>query len=405
MDKFYTVEDNAHDAELEAIESEFKEIEVLNEQSVLKLSGADNLDLVESLSFGIDTTTEGLAHLGQLVPNLRELVLDGSHLVSFRDFGTSLTRLEILHLRNSRVCDLDGIGALCTLRELYVDDNTIEDLTPLAMHDTLELLSLRNNKVHEFSEIDQLGTCRNLRFLTLADNPVCNVDAYRRIVFHSVPSLFSLDGEEIVAADRRTVREDVLRDAERLVEQLWNAQVCRDSEAVTEETETESVNTERLAQIDRDLDEDTDSVSLSSSRRDIPTLGSMKQCTRSFNKDSLSSSSTLTHGSDVVIAGNLAASMRRRRAGGGTSSRKSSRNRRSAKCAKDPEEVTIMDGFHKTLQDLSERSRMLESDLVSLREEISVAPSPQRRRRYRKAANQDAQAVVKTPRGKGPAIH
>ena len=395
------VEDKVLDEDFAEIESAFKEIDVLNEASVLQLSGAESLEVVESLSFCIDTTTEGLAHLGYLVPNLRELVLDGSHLVSFRDFGTSLKLLEVLHLRNSRVRDMDGIGALCALRELYLESNSIQDLTPLAMHDTLELLCLENNQVHELSEVDQLGTCRSLRFLTLANNPVAGVEHYRRIVYQAAPSLLSLDGLEIMPEDKRPVNDETLRQAVMALQQLW--------EATREETPSESSVQEEKS----NREEEISSRAVQSGpgkgslgRKEIPRLASMKNCTKSFNKASLSSSSNLTHGSDVVIAGNLAASMRRRRSGNGRNEGLFQQTGERLQIRESGEDgLTIMDSFHKALQDLSERSKILESDLRSLREEISFSPRPQRRRRYRKAADQGGHAVATTPRGKGPAVH
>ncbi|CAM9908289.1 unnamed protein product, partial [Choristocarpus tenellus] len=78
--------------------------------------------------------------LGHLLPSLVELQLsDGSILASFRDLGTSLRVLQVMWARACCVTDLDGVGALSGLRELYLAFNDVEDLTAIAMHECLEV--------------------------------------------------------------------------------------------------------------------------------------------------------------------------------------------------------------------------------------------------------------------------
>jgi Leucine-rich repeat (LRR) protein len=88
----------------------------------------------------VDTSEQSVETLGVMVPNLQQLKLNNSTLKSFRDLGTSLRNLQCLWLSRSGIVDLDGIGALLALKELYVSFNDISDLTPLAMHDELQVL-------------------------------------------------------------------------------------------------------------------------------------------------------------------------------------------------------------------------------------------------------------------------
>jgi hypothetical protein len=41
----------------------------------------------------------------------------------------------------SNLSEIDGIGVLSSLRKLHIADNSIDDLTPLAMHASLEVRS------------------------------------------------------------------------------------------------------------------------------------------------------------------------------------------------------------------------------------------------------------------------
>ncbi|CAN0147396.1 unnamed protein product, partial [Discosporangium mesarthrocarpum] len=139
-----------------------------------------------------------IEQLGQLLPSLTELhFLRGSTLSSFRDLGTSLGALCILWLGACGVSDLDGVGALSGLRELYLAFNYVDDLTAIAMHDCLEVLDLESNRVSDIGQASQLGTCPRLWSLNLCANPVSGLRHYRQAVIAEVPHLESLDEEPV----------------------------------------------------------------------------------------------------------------------------------------------------------------------------------------------------------------
>jgi internalin A len=119
--------------------------------------------------------------------------LDVSHNL-IRDIGTfaGLTRLEELRLFDNGLYTLYGVGLLRSLKELYVSDNLIEDISEIdSLKDTLDTVMLDNNRVTEvaafkdFSKIKSLGLKDNgirdlsplsnldrLDFLMLYGNPV-----------------------------------------------------------------------------------------------------------------------------------------------------------------------------------------------------------------------------------------
>jgi hypothetical protein len=102
-------------------------------------SGCDDLADVVHLELTVDTTDQSVARVGEYCPNLRELKLNDSVLQSIRDLGTSVRNLQVLWLARCGVADLDGIGILDNLKELYLSFNNIEDIGPLSMHEHLEV--------------------------------------------------------------------------------------------------------------------------------------------------------------------------------------------------------------------------------------------------------------------------
>ncbi|XP_011385046.1 leucine-rich repeat-containing protein 56-like, partial [Pteropus vampyrus] len=89
------------------------------------------------------------------------------------DLGTSLGRLRVLWLARCGLVDLDGIGSLPALEELYVSYNSISDLSPLCLLEQLEVLDLEGNSVEDLGQVRYLQLCPRLATLTLEGNLVC----------------------------------------------------------------------------------------------------------------------------------------------------------------------------------------------------------------------------------------
>jgi hypothetical protein len=200
--------DLSPEAVARAVEQEFEDLDFISERKLRKLSGEDDLKNVTKLTLSVDTSEHSLSLLGHLTPNLRELKLVNSVLRSFRDLGTSLINLRILHASKCKISDLDGISVLPGLEELYVPFNKIQDVTPLAMHEHLQVLDLEGNCIQDFQQVDQLSTCDVLTSLVLNSNPIKEIVYYRRAVVQLVPRLVSLDDEDIVDKDRQRLNEE-----------------------------------------------------------------------------------------------------------------------------------------------------------------------------------------------------
>lgn len=110
-------------------------------------SATSDLQKVTRLQLRVNTSTQSMLDIPLLLPSLQELCLDGSSVKSVRDLGTGLRLLNSLSLNSCELCDLDGIGAFAYLTRLSASNNSINDLTPLALHDRIQELILDGNKI------------------------------------------------------------------------------------------------------------------------------------------------------------------------------------------------------------------------------------------------------------------
>jgi Leucine-rich repeat (LRR) protein len=112
---------------------------MITEEYLQQAACTEDLSSVTALTLRIDTSYQSLLDLGDLVRRLDRLVLDGSKVCSVRDLGVGLKFLSSLSLNDCGLSELDGIGMLTNLKELSARDNDIEDVTALALHETIEV--------------------------------------------------------------------------------------------------------------------------------------------------------------------------------------------------------------------------------------------------------------------------
>ncbi|XP_075784384.1 leucine-rich repeat-containing protein 56 isoform X2 [Pelodiscus sinensis] len=121
----------------------------------------------------VDTRENSLGNFGTYLPNLRQLKLNHSLLVSVRDLGTSLSHLQVLWMARCGLTDLDGISSCSSLKELYIAYNNISDLSQVSLLDHLEILDLEGNNIEDINQIQYLGLCGKLSSLTVEGNLIC----------------------------------------------------------------------------------------------------------------------------------------------------------------------------------------------------------------------------------------
>jgi hypothetical protein len=112
---------------------------IVGEEYIQKETGIEDMATIVHLVLTIDTNRQSIYELNEFLPNLKHLVLDNSNISSVRDLGIGLRSLTSLSLSCCGLNDIDGIGVLTGLQELCLSDNYITDVTPLAMHENLQV--------------------------------------------------------------------------------------------------------------------------------------------------------------------------------------------------------------------------------------------------------------------------
>ncbi|NXQ91848.1 LRC56 protein, partial [Nyctibius grandis] len=177
--------------------------EYLSPRKLKVLTGVDDLQQVKALEMQVDTRENSLGNFGAYLPNLRELKLNNSLLVSVRDLGTTLSHLHVLWMACCGLSDLDGLSSCSSLKELYIAYNNISDLSELTWLDHLEVLDLEGNNIEDINQMQYLGLCCKLSCLTVKGNLIClkpNAESaeepdynYRAEVKKLIPHLEYLD--------------------------------------------------------------------------------------------------------------------------------------------------------------------------------------------------------------------
>ncbi|XP_058858858.1 leucine-rich repeat-containing protein 56 isoform X1 [Acipenser ruthenus] len=177
--------------------------EYLSPEKLQALAGIDDLRLVKVLEMCVDTRENSLGNIGTYLPNLMQLKMSNSLIVSVRDLGTTLSHLQVLWMARCGLSDLDGIPSFCSLKELYLAYNDISDMSQVSMLDHLEILDLEGNNIDDITQVQYLGLCDKLSMLTLEGNPIClrphpyttksSGYSYRAAVKELVPHLKYLD--------------------------------------------------------------------------------------------------------------------------------------------------------------------------------------------------------------------
>ncbi|HOT40807.1 MAG TPA: leucine-rich repeat domain-containing protein, partial [Candidatus Syntrophosphaera thermopropionivorans] len=83
-----------------------------------------------------------------------------------------LTNLQELYLNNNQISDLSPLAGLTNLKRLYLSSNQISDLSPLMGLNNLKWLHLDNNQI---SDLSPLAGLTNLQLLTLGENQISDL--------------------------------------------------------------------------------------------------------------------------------------------------------------------------------------------------------------------------------------
>ena len=301
---------------------------IITEASLVQATGEEDLSVVQRLQLQVNTSFQSLLDLNHLLPSLKHLILDTSIISSVRDLGVGLRHLTNLSLNDCGLNDIDGISVLANLVELSACDNSIADVSPLAMHDNIQILHLCGNKLFDISIGDALSSCPLLRRLDLSRNPITRAPHYRVVMASLITSLEELDGSAVDPNAASNVSNVMVLEAASAMHMV--------SEEMDDERRFEMSimgATEPLSYMSLGTSIFADHASLtggsgmghSCSAVDFGVMApmvatsssssSMHSPNHAMHAHSIipDTGSLLTHGSTVVLAGNMAAAMRQRK--------------------------------------------------------------------------------------------
>ena len=162
--------------------------DLVSKEYLHQLCGTSDLESVKYLEVTLDQRIS-IHHILDHLPSLRQLKLDQSPIASIRELGPNVKHLTTISVSGCGLSDLDGVGSLVSIKEMRVSFNSIQDLTPLALHETLEILDLSHNLLSNIVNCEILGTCSKLFSLDLRDNPISHTKNIRRSICHSIPQV------------------------------------------------------------------------------------------------------------------------------------------------------------------------------------------------------------------------
>ena len=140
---------------------------------IIKYSDIRNISQIKelkTLKLKIKKNFGMLNDIGYYIPNLIELNLEGSEILSILDIGISFQNLIKLNVSNCKLIDLSGIICFKKLEELNASNNLIKDLIDLEMCNEIKILNLNNNKIEDEDNLYFLLSCEKLEKLFLRGN-------------------------------------------------------------------------------------------------------------------------------------------------------------------------------------------------------------------------------------------
>lgn len=141
-------------------------------------NAGDNRRLIQSLAIaGLKFKELGLANLSlenldglpwESFRRLKTLVLDDNKIQDLTPLSVLGSSISELSLANNQVGDVTGLGNYILLSRLDLSQNQIHEVTPLASLSLLSYLNVRFNQIEDFSSLSGLGF---LQRLDVRDNP------------------------------------------------------------------------------------------------------------------------------------------------------------------------------------------------------------------------------------------
>jgi len=190
----------------------------VSENDTSRLTGEINLVEIAPTVETLTLSFKRIAKIENLIgfERLIKLCLDNNSIEDIINLS-HLTSLKWLDLSFNKIRKIHGLDALIHLEDLSLYSNKISSVDGLEKLVKLQCLSLGNNRIDSMEQIIKLRQLRNLKMLTLSDNPICRESEYRMIVLAYVDNITYLDYALIDNNDRIIAKEqyhDELLDVE-----------------------------------------------------------------------------------------------------------------------------------------------------------------------------------------------
>ncbi|OUM56474.1 hypothetical protein PIROE2DRAFT_49426, partial [Piromyces sp. E2] len=116
---------------------------------------------------------------------------------------------DVINFSDNEISKLENFPNMKRLKGIIAINNRISriDLELPKSLPNLESLILTNNQIQELGDLDVLGEMKNLKYLSLMDNPVVTKKYYRLFVINRCPSLRMLDFKKVKAIEREEAKQ------------------------------------------------------------------------------------------------------------------------------------------------------------------------------------------------------
>lgn len=134
----------------------------------------------------------------------RELRLRALKINAIENLGATLNQFDCFDLSENSIRKLENFPLLPRLKCILLNNNRIYKIAKNLEQSipNLERLILTNNYIQELSDIDTLSTLKNLKVLSLINNPVTSKENYRYYVISKLPNLRLLDFNKVKRVER-----------------------------------------------------------------------------------------------------------------------------------------------------------------------------------------------------------
>ncbi|XP_037932064.1 protein tilB [Teleopsis dalmanni] len=167
-----------------------------------------------------------------LISTLEELSLHQEDIECIEHLHNWCRDLKILLLQSNLISKIENLFKLKKLEYLNLAVNNIERVENLESLESLNKLDLTLNFIGELTSIESLRANYNLKELILTGNPCCDYPHYREYVIATLPTLKSLDCEEITTTHRLEVSKKLQRNRAIIVQKQLDHAIERDEQKI-----------------------------------------------------------------------------------------------------------------------------------------------------------------------------